>query len=164
VPRAGFWAIGGYAISFRRDGRWYADEEVIANDKIALLFSRHVQPDGSGGWVIDLGIDRQPVEVEDTALVVTVFEGDPQRGYRIRTNDGVEEPLDCSTLRVAGANVLYCDVDRGERGVITARFLRPAYYDLARRVEVSGGIAVIECHRKRYTIATSEPAATTKEP
>ena len=31
MPRAGFWAIGGYKISFRSDGRWYADEEVIAN-------------------------------------------------------------------------------------------------------------------------------------
>ena len=39
APKAGFWAIGGYEISFRKDGRWYADDEVIENPRIALLFS-----------------------------------------------------------------------------------------------------------------------------
>ena len=76
MPKAGFWAIGGYAISFRRDGRWYADDEPIANPRIARLFSEHVRADGKGGWMIDVGIDRQSVSIEDTALVVTSIEGD----------------------------------------------------------------------------------------
>ena len=50
MARAGFWPIGGYTISFRTDGRWYADDEVIANPKIARLFSRHVQYDEEDGW------------------------------------------------------------------------------------------------------------------
>jgi hypothetical protein len=135
VPRAGFWAIGGYKISFRADGHWYADDEVIGNPRIALLFSRSVRPDGRGGWMIDVGIDRQPATIEDTALVVTSVRGDPERGFTVTTNDGVTSDLDCTTLRVGDADVLYCEVARGERGVIKARFLRPAYYDLARWIE-----------------------------
>lgn len=145
MPKAGFWSIGGYEISFRADGRWYADDEVIANERIALLFSRSVRSDGRGGWVIDVGVDRQPATVEDTALVVTAVAGDPQRGFTVETNDGVGSELDCSTLRVGRDNVLYCDVNRGERGVIGARFLRSAYYDFARWIEDDGTGPVVRC-------------------
>ena len=158
MARAGFWAIGGYKISFRADGRWYADEEAIENDKIALLFSRHVCRDAGDGWVIDLAIDRQSVTVEDTALVVRAVDGDSQRGFTIATNDGVTEPLDCSTLSVGGDNVLYCRVDRAERGVIKARFLRPAYYELARWVEFNRDALAIQCAGCRYEIDTEEAA------
>lgn len=163
MARAGFWAIGGYRISFRTDGHWYADDEVIGNEKIALLFSKHVMPDreaehadGDPQWVIDLGIDRQPVEIEDTALVVRSVEGSPKAGFRVTTNDDVTDELDCSTLRAGADNVLYCDVDRGERGTITARFLRPAYYELAAWVEESDDDLVLACRGRRFHIMTAD--------
>jgi hypothetical protein len=153
VPKAGFWAVGGYAISFRPDGRWYADEEAIENARIALLFSRNLRPDGKGGWVIDLGIDRQAVTVTDTPLVVVSVAGDPGTGFRVRTNDGVEDELSCASLRVGRGDVLYCEVDRGARGVMRARFLRPAYYELARWISDDGGRAVLRCRGRAFPLA-----------
>ncbi len=62
--------IGPRSIRFGKDGHWYADDDVIANVRIARLFSQHIQGDGEGGWVIDVGVDRQSVEVDDTPMVV----------------------------------------------------------------------------------------------
>jgi len=154
MPKAGFWAIGGYQISFRKDGRWYADDEPIANPHIARLFSEHVRPDGKGGWMIDVGIDRQHVVVEDTALVITGVEGDPERGFRVRANDGVSATLDCTTLEIGPDNVLYCDLDRGERGTIHARFLRAPYYVLTSLMQIDerSGEATLECRGRRHAV------------
>ncbi len=152
MRREGFWAIGGYKISFRRDGCWYADEEVIANRRISRLFSRHLRGDGEGGWVIDVGIDCHPVTVEDTPLVVTWVDGDPGSGFTIRTNDDESEVLDCTSLEVGEAEVLYCEVNRGERGRMRARFLRPAYYALAAYVELEGGRPVLRCRGHSFPI------------
>ncbi len=132
---AGFWEIGGAEISFRKDGRWYADEDVIENARIALLFSKHIEPDGEGGWVIDVGVDRQPCKVDDTPLVIVSVNGNLQSGYSVRANDGITDTLDSATLRTGADNVLYCTLDRGERGCLDARFLRPAYYELAKHFE-----------------------------
>jgi hypothetical protein len=152
VPKAGFWAIGGYKISFRTDGHWYADEEVIGNHRIALLFSRSIRADGRGGWMVDVGVDRQPVVVTDTALVVQEVRGTPATGFTVRTNDGIESELDCATLTVGSDNVLYCTVDRGERGRIEARFLRPAYYELARWIDDGSGVATLACQGARHAL------------
>ena len=160
MPKAGFWAIGGYAISFRRDGRWYADDEPIANPHIARLFSEHVRADGKGGWLIDVGIDRQAVTVEDTALVITAVDGDPASGFRVRANDGVVDVLDCASLAIGPDNVLYCELDRGDRGTIRARFLRAPYYVLTglMHIDEQSGAATLEsggrCHVVRRLAAS----------
>ncbi len=156
MPRAGFWAIGGYEISFRADGNWYADEEVIANSKIARLFSRHVRSDGQGGWVVDLGIDCQPVVVQDTALVVAGVDGDARDGFVVTTNDGISSELDCSTLVASSDNVLYCSVERGDRGLIRARFLRPAYYRLGEFFEDGPDGPLLCCRGRSYHVASPE--------
>ena len=152
MAKAGFWAVGGYKISFRADGRWYADEEVIAHPRIALLFSQHIRPAPGGGWMIDVGVDRQQVDVEDTPLVVVGVLGEPERGFTIKTNDGVEEELDCATLCTGPDDVLYCEVDRGGRGRMRARFLRPAYYELARWIEEDGSRPILRCRGERHAI------------
>ena len=159
MPKAGFWAIGGYKISFRTDGRWYADEEAIANARIALLFSRSIRADGRGGWIVDVGVDRQPVTVEDTPLVVTRVTGDARRGFVVKANDDVESELDCATLAVGDDNVLYCTLDRGERGTFDARFLRPAYYDLARSIDDQSGGAALVCKGTRYALGRRKAAS-----
>ena len=157
MPKAGFWAIGGYKISFRTDGRWYADEEVIANERIALLFSRSIRADGQGGWIVDVGVDRQPVTVTDTALVVLTVRGTPEKGFFVKANDGLESELDCTTLTVGADNVLYCTLDRGERGGIEARFLRPAYYELARWIDDKTGTASLPCKGARHPLGRRAP-------
>jgi len=161
MPQAGFWAVGDYTISFRKDGAWYADDERIRNPHIHLLFSRSIRRDDRGGapglpgytgWILDIGLDRQSVVVEDTPLVVTGVDGDPEAGFVIRTNDGESGSLDCDTLKVGEGEVLYCTVDRGERGPMRARFLRPAYYRVAKFVEWEDGRPVLRSHGRRYRV------------
>ncbi len=48
MAKAGFWAIESHTIRFGRDGRWYADQEPIVNDRIARLFSQHVRRGDDG--------------------------------------------------------------------------------------------------------------------
>lgn len=162
MPQAGFWAVGGYTISFRRDGAWYADDERIENPRIQLLFSRSIRRDDRDGaaglprytgWLLDVGVDRQSVEVEDSPLAVTAVEGDPDTGLRIRTNDDVVDDLDLDTLEVGDDEVLYCTVDRGRRGRLRARFLRPAYYHLARFVEWEDSLPVLRSAGRRTVLA-----------
>ncbi len=146
-------AIEPRVLSFRRDGHWYADDERIANERLQLLFSRHVQADDDGGWVIDVGVDRQRVEVEDTPLVVRSVREGPDGGFRVWTNDRVESDLEPQTLHIGPGDVLYCTVDRGERGRLPARFLRPAYYHLAEYFEADGDEYVLNCGSGSVRIA-----------
>jgi hypothetical protein len=128
MARAGFYAIESHTIRFGRDGEWYSDGERIANPRIARLFSRCIRNDGRGGYQLEMGEERAPIEVEDTPYVVRQVEGDPS-GFTVVLNDETREPLDPSTLRSDGDHVLYCRVKGGEH---EARLLRPAYYALAR--------------------------------
>ena len=126
-----------------------------SNPRIAELFSRSVRPDGKGGWVIDVGIDRQPCIVQDTALVVVSVDGDPATGLQVRANDGITDELDPATLRIGNANVAYCTLERGERGRIEARLLRPAYYRLAGFLEEDGDGAVLRYKGRSYRLRRS---------
>lgn len=161
MPQAGFWAVGGYTISFRRDGAWYADEERIRNSRIQLLFSQSIRRDDREnapglprytGWLLDVGVDRQSVVVEDTPLVVTGVDGSSDEGFTIRTNDGESGLLDCATLEIGDGDVLYCTVDRERRGRLRARFLRPAYYRLAKFVEWKDGKPFIRCGAQAFEL------------
>ncbi len=161
MAQAGFWAVGGYTISFRKDGAWYADDERIRNSRIQLLFSRSLRRDDRQGapdlprytgWLLDVGVDRQPVLVEDTPLVVTGVDGSPDDGFVVSTNDGESGPLDCASLVIGHGDVLYCTVDRGERGLLPARFGRPAYYRIARFVEAKGGRPVLRSSGHEYPL------------
>ncbi len=64
--------------------------------------------------------------------MVTRVTGDPERGFTLRLNDESEEALDPPTLYVGQDQVLYCLVKGREH---TARFLRPAYYQLTAHVQ-----------------------------
>ncbi len=139
MTRAGFWAVSSGAISFRHDGRWYSDGEPINNTRIALLFSRCLRQTEDGRWQIAMADERAFVTIEDTPWVVTAVERDPGAGFRVRLNDGSEEALDPTSLTVGDGNVLYTRVKGGHR----ARFLRPAYYQLAPAIEERDGRFVL---------------------
>jgi hypothetical protein len=148
MTRAGFWAVSSGAISFRHDGRWYSDDEPINNARIALLFSRCLKQTEDGRWQIAMADERAFVTIEDTPWVVTAVERDPTTGFRVRLNDGSEEPLDPTSLTVGEANVLYTRVKGGHR----ARFLRPAYYQLAPAIEERDGGFVLVASGARTAI------------
>lgn len=149
MGRAGFYAIHSSKIRFGRDGRWYADDELISNRRIADLFSRNVvrQPDGS--YRIVIGWDTAPIEIEDTPYVVTRV--DPRDGgFLVELNDGTCEALDPDSLSISEENVLYCSVKGGAE---RARLLRPAYYQVASHIHEVGGGFVLRAGGADHRIA-----------
>lgn len=156
APRSGFYAVESCRIRFGRDGRWYADDQPITNQAIAQLFSRHLGRDAGGGYVIQMGDERATIEVEDTPFVVTSASMDGG-SWRVWLNDGSSEPLDVDSLRVGEGDVLYCWVKgRTEE----ARFLRPAYYQLAPFItERTPGEFVLNCGDETHPIGARETSA-----
>lgn len=135
MAKAGFWAIESHTIRFGRDGRWYADDEPIANQRIADLFARHITRGEDGAWWLRIGDERARIVVDDTPFVVTRVDGSPRSGFRITLNDGSVEPLATGSLALGAHDVLYCDVkDAAHR----ARFLRAAQSELLSHVTVEG--------------------------
>jgi len=88
---------------------------------------------------------------------VTSVAGDPASGFRLRLNDDSEEPLDPATLSVGTGNVLYTRVKGGST---RARFLRPAYYQLAPAIEEQGGRFLLTSGGARFEIPPAAPADT----
>ena len=133
MPSAGFYSIHTSKITFRADGRWYADDEPIVHKRLANLFSRYLRRKAAGGY--EIWIDERyhaDVEVEDTPYVVTAVDAAAPDRFTLRLNDGTSEPLDPDSLQVGARDVLYCRVKGGSE---RARFLRPAYYQLAESIE-----------------------------
>jgi hypothetical protein len=135
---SGFKYQGGL-IRLDKEGRWFHEGVEITHKLTADLFSRSVHKNPDGGYMLVVGAEWSPIEVEDTPFMVRRVELDGDRAV-IRLNDGTEEELDAGTLRVGDENVLYCDVKDGE---YPARFLRPAYYQLMQGLtETDDGYAV----------------------
>jgi len=65
---------------------------------------------------------------------------------------GHSDQLDCGSLSVGADNVLYCEVDRGSRGVMLARFLRPAYYHLAHAIRDDGDGPLLSCRGRDWPL------------
>lgn len=153
MPKVGFWAIEATRkICFGKDGWWYANDERIANRRINVLFSQHLHQNAEGKFEIAIGWDRVVVEIEDTPYVVTHVSGTPEQGFVVRLNDESEEPLNPATLSVGRDAVLYCRVKHGQH---PARFLRPAYYQLATYIqeEPTTGSFFLPLGDTRYPIA-----------
>ncbi|MEE9122182.1 MAG: hypothetical protein V3U56_13000 [Syntrophobacteria bacterium] len=119
-----------------REGDWhYRGSRMERSDIVSHLCQHMRRDEASGLYIIQMGKQRCYLEVEDTPLAITSVlhaEEKEKKGLEqvllslkyIDTN----QPLDPTTLWVGGENVLYCRVM--ESG-IPARFLRPAYYQLA---------------------------------
>ena len=136
MPAAGFYSIHTSKLTFRSDGRWYADEDPVVHDRLARLFSRYVRRKPSGGY--EIWIDERyhaDVDIEDTPFVVTAVETDAAGRFTVELNDGTTELLDPDSLQVGAKDVLYCQVKNGSE---RARLLRAAYYQLANFIEEVG--------------------------
>jgi hypothetical protein len=93
--------------------------------------------------------ERAFVEIHDTPWVVTSVAGDAAGGFTVRLNDDTEEPLAADALTVGERNVLYTRVKGGR---YAARFLRPAYYQLAPAIAERDGRFVLETAGQRHEI------------
>ncbi|HJY85124.1 MAG TPA: hypothetical protein VKK81_29085 [Candidatus Binatia bacterium] len=133
MAKAGFWAIDPTRkLSFGKDGWWYANDERIHNRRINILFSQHLRKTAAGTYEIAIGWDKVAVEIDDAPYVVTGVTREAAPGLILRLNDESEELLDPTTLFIGQENVLYCRVKDQEH---TARFSRPAYYQLAAYIQ-----------------------------
>ena len=83
-----------------------------------------------GVYVLRLGRQVCQLEVADTFFVVARVE-QGQDGLALLLNDGGQEPLDPASLWIGAGEVIYCLVKGGH---FPARFLRPAYYQIAELV------------------------------
>ena len=150
MARAGFYAVQNSRIRFGRDGVWYADDEPIANAKIADLFARNLRRAADGSYRIDFGFESATVEIDDTPFVVVGVDVESSGALRLALNDGTSEQLEPSTLEVGEGNVLYCRVKGGSE---RARFLRPAYYQIAPLIaEDAPGRFVLAIDGERHRI------------
>jgi uncharacterized protein len=162
MARAGFYAVESGAISFRRDGHWYNDDERIENPRIAMLFSQSIRRNPDGSYFLQVAEERARITVEDTPYVVTTIEDDGRGGFAIVTNDDAREPLDPAMLEVGPDNVLYCRVKRGE---FRARFLRSAYYHLADHFVTDDGVHFsLLTGSQRHPIKIAPPAGSPHAP
>jgi hypothetical protein len=119
-----------------REGDWYYQGSSMHRADIVSHLCQHLgRDDSSGLYVIQMGKQRCYLEVEDTPLVITGVlpteerEGDkPEQLLLAMKHLETHESLDPESLWIGEQNVLYCKVMEGG---IPARFLRPAYYQLA---------------------------------
>ena len=124
------------AIFVDREGDWYyRGSRMERSDSVSHLCQHMRRDEASGLYIIQLGKQRCYLEVEDTPLAITGVlhteerEGDkPEQLLLAIKHLEKREVLDPESLWIGEQNVLYCRVMEGR---IPARFLRPAYYQLA---------------------------------
>lgn len=151
MPTAGFFVSHVSRIRFGKDGEWYADDERITNRRIASLFSRCLRREADGRYAIRMADEHAVVEIEDTPFVITGVSRESAGTLAISLNDETSETLDPETLRVGRDNVLYARVKGGAE---EARFLRPAYYQIAAFLsEPQPGRFVLELGGAVYVVA-----------
>jgi uncharacterized protein len=114
------------------EGIWfYRNVEMTRRDIIALFY-QHLMQDASGRHLIEIGQQRYPVEVEDTAYVVWAMQqAGAEEGINLLLSDYSLESLDPATLRIGKESIPYCKVKNGR---LDARFSRSAYYQLAEHI------------------------------
>ena len=119
-----------------REGDWHYSGSRMERSDIVSHLCQHLRRDeASGLYIVQLGKQRCYLEVEDTPLAITGVlhtvereEDKPEQLLLAIKHLETHEPLDPESLWIGEQNVLYCKVMEGE---IPARFLRPAYYQLA---------------------------------
>lgn len=140
-----------------KEGRWYHEGAEIIREEFIKFFLEHIELDQEGRYIVNWNGQRCYVEVEDTAFVVRQVDFMAENGSFekaiIHLNDGTKEDLDPDTLFVGNEEVLYCRV---KDGTFPARFLRPAYYQLAQKIVEENGQFFLVLDDKRYPVRTQD--------
>jgi hypothetical protein len=106
------------------DGDWFDDDVEITHPGILANLRGNLRKDGDGHFIQTRV--RIPVEVTDAPFVVTRVE---RRGdlLRLWLNDGSEEDIAATAVRIGAADVPYAPV---KHGAFEARLTRAAAYQL----------------------------------
>lgn len=136
------------------DGEWFHDGEEITHPGIVANLQRNLRRDDTG-YFIQAGPVRISVEVADTPFVVVRVEADDPT-LRLTVNDGTQESLDPSTLRLTGSGVPYCRIKAGR---FEARLSRAAAYQLGRLVEYdeATGTAILYVGGRAHRLRAGAP-------
>ncbi len=138
-----------------KEGKWYHQGAEIIHRPIFLWLIQSLEKTEDGLFIVNLNNEKCFLEVEDTPLVVRqvnlVREGPEEKDQiRLTLNDETQEILDPETVGINKESVLYCQVKNRR---FPARFLRPAYYQLAETiVEEDNGEFVLLLDKKKYPI------------
>ena len=114
-----------------KEGRWYQNDAEIIHPEIYVFFNQALEKTSDGGYQIRVGREICRVEVEDAPFVIrSVLETDDGQLLLV-LNDSTMEPFKPECFWIGGRNIPYTEV---KKGAFHARFLRPAYYQLAKYI------------------------------
>jgi uncharacterized protein len=121
-----------------KEGNWFYRDSPMIHKSIVLFLYENLHRDQWGRYIITWQGQTCEVDVEDTPYIIQRVDmqndGSNQKQFlAVTLNDGSVEKLDFETLRIGQENVPYCSVKGGQ---FEARFLRQAYYQLTRFIEV----------------------------
>lgn len=121
-------------IRFDKEGNWFFNDALITNDNIRRYLARQLRCDGRQGYLIRVGDQVSPVEVEDTPVVVTHCRALKILPALVRVvlNDRTEEVIPWRWIWAQEGRHLYCFV-KGRR--FKARFNRNSQFELGRVLE-----------------------------
>jgi hypothetical protein len=150
-------------ISVDKEGAWFHNGVPIVHRGFVLLFYQSIHLDDRGRYILKLHNQTCRLDVEDTPFVVlrvTFLAKVEQRGgdcFMLHLIDETQEPLDPTTLTVGNGHVLYCKIRQGR---FTARFCRPAYYQLAQHIQEDPESRrfFISLNGNRYTVDNQCPS------
>lgn len=115
-----------------KDGRWFQNGAEITHPAVRKHFMGLLERTVDGGYRIRSGREICAVEVEDTPFVVTATMGDREAGLSIALNDDSSEPFDPELFWIGKENTPYTRI---KGNAFSARFSRPAYYQLTDFIE-----------------------------
>jgi phosphoglycolate phosphatase-like HAD superfamily hydrolase len=123
--------IGPGYLALDREGRWLNDGMEITHTRTVEAFWRGLTRDERGRYVVRIGREECPVHLHATPYFVRQVEVSSEE-ILLWLSDGETESLDPATLALVEERYLHCSVKGGRH---EARFNRPAYYELALRLE-----------------------------
>lgn len=138
-----------------KEGQWYHQGAEIIHRPIFLWLIQSLEITEEGLFIVHMNNQKCFLEVEDTPLVIHRIDRQPEgpdspEQVRLYLNDESVEILAPDTLRISQENVLYCRVKEGK---FPARFLRPAYYQMAAFIiEGEGDDFALLLNQKKYPI------------
>jgi len=132
-----------------RDGDWYDEDIQVTHPGILANLRSNLRKDADG-YFIQTRV-RIPVKVDDAPWVVTRIE---RRGEALHAvlNDGSEERVDPSSLRLGRGDAPYCTV---KAGAFEARFSRAATFQLLALAEYdeASGRGALRLGGREYPLA-----------
>jgi hypothetical protein len=142
-----------------KEGRWFHRGAEMIRREIVRFFYENILVDSLGRYVVSTGKEHCYLDVEDTPFVVQKVRFEEDAGaenFRLFLCDDTEEFLNPDTLYIGAENVLYCRVKQAR---FPARFLRPAYYQLAEFIAEEEGGFHLPLNGKKHFILFRPPGS-----